>query len=111
MDMVSLVLRTNNLLEHLVLESLVSDLEQDFNARACLSRDMAAHGHDENRAYVVIFGQQAAEMLVAIQDLFPNATNVNTHHPTLLSLPRFAPMNIVRKVHLQTLPPSVLQAA
>jgi hypothetical protein len=111
MDMVSLVLRTNNLLEHLALESLITDLEYDLNARACLSREMATYSSDENRAFVVIFGQQAAEMLVAIQELFPDATNVNTHHPSLLSLPRFAPMNIVRKVHLQTLPPSVLQAA
>ena len=109
--MVSLVLRTNDLLEHLALESLLSDLEQDFNARACLSREMTPHNSDSSRAFVVIFGQQAAEMLIAIQQLFPNATNVNTQHPTLLSLPRFAPMNIVRKTHLQTLPPSVLQAA
>ena len=109
--MVSLVLRTNDLLEHLALESLINDLEHDLNARACLSHEMAVHGRDENRAFVVIFGQQAAEMLVAIQELFPNATNINTNHPTLLSLPRFAPMNIVRKIHLQILPPSVLQAA
>lgn len=111
MDMVSLVLRTNDLLEHLALETYLDELEQEFNARAGLSREMSAHSSDDSRAFVVIFGQQAAEMLIAIQQLFPNATNVNTHHPTLLSLPRFAAMNIVRKVHLQTLPPSVLQAA
>lgn len=110
MDMVSLVLRTNDLLEHLALETCLAELEQEFNARACLSREMTAHSND-SRAFVVIFGQQAAEMLIALQQLFPNATNVNTHHPALLSLPRFAAMNIVRKVHLQTLPPAVLQAA
>jgi hypothetical protein len=106
--MISLILRTSNLLEHLALEVIVDDLEQDLNAKACVSREFTDAG---TRAFIVIYGQQSAEMLIALQQAFPLATNVNTKHPSLLNLPRFAPMNIVRKAHLHTLPPSVLQPA